>query len=82
MEKCIDFVTQLLKTKDPLLIHLVTNVLQYSPKRRLTPAAALYHEYFDDLREEARYQEIMFKAKTIPDLFDFSEGISLLTQNR
>ena len=82
MEKRIYFVMQLLKTKDPLLIHLVTSVLQYSPKRRLTPAAALYHEYFDDLREETRYQEMMFKAKTIPDLFDFSEGISMMTQNR
>jgi len=47
MEKCTNAVIQLLQTKDPLLIDLVTNVLQYSPAKRLTPAAALYHEYFN-----------------------------------
>lgn len=47
---------QLLQTRDPLLIDLVTNTLQYSPLKRLTPAAALYHEYFNELRDEAAYQ--------------------------
>jgi serine/threonine protein kinase len=66
--------TQLLKSKDPLLIDLVTRVLQYSPQRRLTPAAALQHEYFDELREEGRHQELLFKLKAVPELFDFSQG--------
>lgn len=33
----------LLQTRDPLLIDLVTKILQYSPIKRLTPAEALYH---------------------------------------
>ena len=64
------------------MIDLVTKVLQYSPKRRLTPAAALYHEYFDELRDEAKYQEMLFRVKAIPDLFDYSQGKQSLTQNR
>ena len=64
------------------MIDLVTKVLQYSPKRRLTPAAALYHEYFDDLRDETKYQEMLFKVKAIPDLFDYTQGKPWLTQNR
>jgi hypothetical protein len=42
----------------------------------------LYHEYFDDLREEARYQEMVFKVKNIPDLFDFSQGRCECMQRR
>ena len=45
------FLFQLLKTKDPLLIDLITKTLTYSPIRRITPAEALFHEYFDDLRD-------------------------------
>ena len=51
MEKCKVTLTQLLKTKDPLLIDLVTRTLQYSPINRITPAEALHHDYFDDLRD-------------------------------
>lgn len=61
-----------MKTRDPLLIDLVTRVLQYSPKKRLTPAEALYHEYFDELRDHGRHQEMLFRVKAIPELFDFS----------
>lgn len=72
MEKCKILSIKLLQTRDPLLIDLVTNVLQYSPTKRLTPAAALYHEYFDELRDETKYQEMLFKCKSIPNLFDYS----------
>ena len=41
----------MLQTKDPLLIDLVHKVLQYSPSRRFTPADAILHEYFDELRD-------------------------------
>lgn len=40
--------------------------MQYSPIKRITPAEALMHEYFDELRDESRYQEILFKVKAIP----------------
>jgi len=56
MEKCIFMIIKLLHTRDPLLIDLVTKILQYSPMKRLTPAEALYHEYFDELRDEAKWQ--------------------------
>ena len=74
-------VFQLLQTRDPLLIDLVTKVLQYSPVKRITPAEALLHEYFDELRDEARYQEILFKVKAVPQLFDYSQGISSIIEN-
>jgi glycogen synthase kinase 3 beta len=64
----------LLQTRDPLLIDLVTKVLQYSPVRRISPAEALLHEYFDELRDEGKYQEMVFKVKNVPELFDYSEG--------
>lgn len=41
----------LLQTRDPLLIDLVTKIMQYSPIKRITPAEALMHEYFDELRD-------------------------------
>ncbi len=65
---------QLLKTKDPLLIDLVTKTLSYSPLKRITPAQALAHEYFDDLRDESKYFEMKQKLKIVPDLFNLSES--------
>ena len=59
-------IKQLLKTKDPLLIDLVTKTLQYSPFKRITPAQALMHEYFDDLRDQLKYFEMRQKLKIIP----------------
>lgn len=64
----------MLKTKDPLLIDLVTRTLEYSPIKRITPCQALMHEYFDDLRDEGRYFEMKQKLKNVPELFNFSEG--------
>jgi serine/threonine protein kinase len=63
------------------LIDLVTKVLQYSPIKRITPAEAIMHEYFDELRDEARYQEILFKVKAIPELFDYTQGILFKIKN-
>lgn len=63
---------KLLKTKDPLLLDLITRTLQYSPMKRITPAEALAHDYFDDLRDESRFFEMKQKLKMIPDLFNFS----------
>lgn len=53
---------------------LVSRVLRYSPISRISAGQALLHEYFDDLRDETRYHEILYKVKSIPDLFDFSKG--------
>jgi serine/threonine protein kinase len=39
-----------LKTKDAELIDLVHKMMQYSPKRRITPYEALKHPYFDELK--------------------------------
>lgn len=33
----------LLQTRDPLLLDLITRVMQYSPIKRITPAQALQH---------------------------------------
>jgi len=40
--------------------------------KRITPAEALAHDYFDDLRDESRFFEMKQKLKMIPDLFNFS----------
>lgn len=49
--KQIKMITQLLKSKtDPLLVDLITKIMQYSPKRRVTAFEALCHPYFDELR--------------------------------
>lgn len=68
--------TQLLKTKDPLLLDLITRTLTYSPHKRITPGEAMAHEYFDDLRDEAKYFEMKQKLKNVPDLFNLTESIS------
>lgn len=43
---------KILRSKtDPLLIDLITKMMQYSPVSRITPYEAMCHEYFDDLRD-------------------------------
>lgn len=74
MEPGTPLPTQSLQSKDPLLIDLVTRVLKYSPSSRITPGQALMHEYFDDLRDEGKYQEMLYKVKEVPELFDFSKS--------
>lgn len=37
----------------------------------------MMHPFFDDLRNEAEYKELLVKYKNIPELFDFSKGIYL-----
>jgi serine/threonine protein kinase len=64
----------LLNTKDEMLIDLVIKILQYSPKRRYTPAEAIMHQYFNELRNESGYKELLLKCKNIPELFHFSKG--------
>lgn len=38
---------RMLHTKDDKLIDLVNQIMQYSPKKRLTAAEAIMHPYFD-----------------------------------
>lgn len=40
----------ILKTENTQLLDLIEKMLQYSPDRRITPAKAIMHEYFDELR--------------------------------
>ncbi len=47
--------------------------MQYSPKKRATPAKALMHDYFNDLRDEEAYKQISSKVRTMPDLFNYTE---------
>lgn len=55
-----------------MLLDLVNNLMQYSPKRRFTAEQALKHEYFDELRHEDSYKDLHHKVKIIPELFDFT----------
>ncbi|CAD8175081.1 unnamed protein product [Paramecium pentaurelia] len=57
---------------DPLAIDLVSKILTYCPKTRLSAIQALTHSYFDDLRDEITYK-IYEKNIEIPNLFDFTK---------
>lgn len=56
----------LLRTQNAKLIDLVTKMLTYSPIRRLTPAEAMMHPFFDDLRSEEGFRELSSRYKSIP----------------
>ncbi|CAD8171577.1 unnamed protein product [Paramecium pentaurelia] len=57
---------------DPSAIDLISKILTYCPKTRLTALQALTHSYFDDLRDETTFR--MYQSKIqIPDLFDFTK---------
>lgn len=51
----------------PLVIDLVSKILVYDPKKRLTPVEAMLHPYFDPLREK----KITINKQAITDLFNF-----------
>lgn len=42
--------TQLLLTQDPALVDLISRMVVYSPRKRLQPAEALAHPYFQCLK--------------------------------
>ena len=55
-------------------------MLQYSPKKRLTPAEALAHEYFDELRCKQVYRKLKSAYPCLPNIFYFSKGKYLFIQ--
>lgn len=54
---------------DPLLIDLVSRLLQYSPGSRLKAHQALLHPYFDELRQ----WNFSIRELVLPDFFNFSK---------
>ena len=62
------FSSQFPKGTNPQVLDLLSKVLVYNPKARLTPLQALLHPYFDDLRA----QKLTVNGKEIVDLFDFN----------
>lgn len=59
------------------MVDLISKLLVYNPKQRLTPLEALAHPVFDELRK----QNFQIQECKIPDLFNFTpgnEGVSLL----
>ncbi|CAK69016.1 unnamed protein product (macronuclear) [Paramecium tetraurelia] len=75
---------RVLKTKDPKAIDLVSKLLTYCPKTRLTPLQSLTHPYFDELREQSSFKSIQSTIKlSASDLFEFSnEEMSKMTQQQ
>jgi len=55
---------------DPLVIDLLSQILIYSPEKRLTSKEVLSHPYFDELRSPTCKVE----GKPLPDLFNFTQG--------
>mmetsp|Transcript_9020 Transcript_9020/g.23664 ORF Transcript_9020/g.23664 Transcript_9020/m.23664 type:complete len:415 (-) Transcript_9020:1743-2987(-) len=58
------------KIVTPEALDLLSQLLMYHPAKRLTPRAALAHEFFNDLRDPAT---VLPNGKALPALFDFSE---------
>ncbi|CAD8074440.1 unnamed protein product [Paramecium sonneborni] len=64
---------KVLKTKDNLAIDLISKLLTYCPKTRLTPFQSLAHPYFDELRDINQLKILQSQMKiSIPQLFNFS----------
>ena len=57
------------KSTNPMVIDLLSKILVYNPKKRLSPVRALLHPYFDELRK----QKLTINGKEIVDLFNFTE---------
>ncbi|CAD8069878.1 unnamed protein product [Paramecium sonneborni] len=73
---------KVLKTKDTKAIDLVSKLLTYCPKTRLTPFKSLAHPYFDELRDISQLKSMQSQMKiSIPELFNFSnEEVCKMTQ--
>ncbi|CAD8058167.1 unnamed protein product [Paramecium primaurelia] len=73
---------KVLKTKDTKAIDLVSKLLTYCPKTRLTPFKSLTHPYFDELRDIDQLKSLQSQMKiAIPELFNFSnDEIYKMTQ--
>jgi glycogen synthase kinase 3 beta len=54
---------------NPQMIDLLSKILIYNPKKRLTPLETLLHPYFDELRN----QKLTINGKEIVDLFNFNQ---------
>jgi glycogen synthase kinase 3 beta len=54
----------------PDIVDLVSQLLQYSPDKRVTPWDALAHPVFDELRDPATR---LANGGPLPELFDFNE---------
>jgi glycogen synthase kinase 3 beta len=53
---------------EPLAIDLMSKLLTYNPKTRITPFQALTHPYFDELRKH----RILINDRPVVDLFNFT----------
>ena len=53
---------------EPLAIDLMSKLLAYSPKTRITPFQALTHPYFDELRKH----RLRINDRPVVDLFNFT----------
>jgi len=66
-------VIQVIKEKvDPQLTDLIQRVMLYHPDQRYTPFQALMHPYFDELRDQRKYEELR-RQIAVPELFNFTE---------
>lgn len=62
-----------MKHCEPECIDLLEKMLTVDPCKRIVSIDILAHSYFDELREEQVYEEIMSRLD-ISDFFDFSRG--------
>jgi glycogen synthase kinase 3 beta len=56
------------------LIDLLSKMLRVNPADRIEAVDVLVHPYFDELRDDQAYQEIMKEKFDISDFFDFSSS--------
>jgi glycogen synthase kinase 3 beta len=63
----------------PLLIDLLEKMLKVRAEERARAVEVLVHPFFDELRDEATFQEIMREKMDISDFFAFSASTPLPT---
>jgi cytochrome c-type biogenesis protein CcmH/NrfF len=49
---------------------MITNIMEYSPVKRLTLFEAMCHPYFKDLKNESKFKEISAKVRC-PKIYDY-----------
>jgi len=68
---------KILKNCEPSCLDLVEKMLAVDPQKRIATIEILVHSYFDELKDEQTYDEIMAQRCDISNFFDFQPSNKL-----